>query len=267
MSVSVSNTNLTDSFNSWRLNTNLAATVLSNNAVTVYRAGSSARGKSVTGNSHVKGTFSAVELRTDTIKGGNATMGTTGKSGAVVIASNTSVTSTSLTVAANTTFTGNVIFNTAGTDRVNLGAIDRVIVSGGSAGQFLRIAGPASDNPAFKALTLRDITDLSSNSAHIILSGANTTFSAGAKDSPHLILAGGSQSGADRFHIFAGDNTSAGDEDLIIQLTDSVGDSNLNINNAANTTMATISSRGILTANGASFNGNVLHGDSVKSYW
>ena len=57
MTVSVSNTNLTDSFNSWRLNTNLAATVISNNAVTVWRAGSSARGKAVIGNSHVKGTL------------------------------------------------------------------------------------------------------------------------------------------------------------------------------------------------------------------
>ena len=256
MTVAVSNTNLTDSFNSWRLNTNLAATVISNNAVTVFRAGSSARGKAVTGNTHVKGTVSAVELRTDTIRGGNAAMGTVGKSGAINIASNTSVTGTTLTVAANTTFTGNVIFNTAGTDRINLGNIDRVIVSGGAVGQFLRIASQA-DNPQFKALTLRDITDLSSNSAHLILSGANTTFSAGAKDSPHLIFAGGSNSGADRFHIFAGDNSTAGDDDLIIQLTDNVGDSTLKINNAANTNMATISSQGIITANSAVFAGEL----------
>jgi len=266
MTVAVSNTNLTDSFNSWRLNTNLAATVISNNAVTVFRAGSSARGKAVTGNTHVKGTVSALELRTTTIKGGNAGMGTTGVTGNINIASNTSVTSTSLTVAANTTFTGNVIFNTVGTDRVNLGDISRVIVSGGTIGQFLRIAGPASDNPQFKSLTLRDITDLSSNSAHIVLSGANSTFSAGG-DSPHLILAGGGNSGADRFHVYAGTDTSAGDDDLIIQLTDNVGDSNLNINNAANTNMATISSRGLISANGAAFVGNVTHVDSVKSYW
>ena len=267
MTVSVSNTNLTDSFNSWRLNTNLAATVISNNAVTVFRAGSAARGKAVIGNSHVKGVFSALELRATTLKGGNASMGQVTSNGALTIASNTSVTGTSLTVAANTTFTGNVIFNTSGTDRINLGSIDRVIVSGGAAGRFLRIAGPASDNPEFKALTLRDITNLSSNSAHIILSGANTTFSAGAKDSPHLIFAGGSNSGADRFHMFAGDNTTAGDDDLIIQLTDNVGDSNLNINNAANTNMATISSRGLLSANGAAYVGNVTHPDGIKSYW
>lgn len=275
MTVSVSNTNLTDSFNSWRLNTNLAATVISNNAVTVYRAGSSARGKAVTGNTHVKGTVSALELRTATIKGGNAGMGTTGVTGNITIASNTSVTGTTLTVAANTTFTGNVIFNTAGTDRVNLGSIDRVIMSGGTIGQFLRIAGNAGlgadaayDNPEFKSLTLRDITDLSSNSAHIILSGANSTFSVGG-DSPHLILAGRGNSGADRFHVYAGTDAVAGDDDLIIQLTDNVGDSNLNINNAANTNMATISSRGLISANGitlsgtGTFNGDVTLGNAT----
>ena len=184
MTVSVANTNLTDDFNSWRLRTNLLATSMSNNAITAWRKGSSARGKSVTGNSHVKGTFSALELRATTLKGGNAAMGQVTSNGAITIASNTSVTGTSLSVAANTTFTGNVIFNTAGTDRVNLGDVSRVIVGGGAAGQFLRIQGPAADNPQFKSLTLRDITDLSSNSADIILSGANTTFSAGAKTPP-----------------------------------------------------------------------------------
>ena len=242
---------------------------MSNNAVTAYRAGSSARGKSVTGNTHVKGTVSAVELRATTIKGGNAAMGTTEGKGAVTIASNTSVTGTSLTVAANTTFTGNVIFNTAGTDRVNLGDISRVIVAGGAAGQFLRIQGPAADNPQFKALTLRDITDLSSNSADIILSGANSTFSAsGAKNSPALILAGGSNSGADRFKIYAADNTTAGDDDLVINLVDNVGDSKLSINNLANTVMATIDSRGTISANGATFAEDVTFtGAAANMVW
>ena len=268
MTVSVANTNLTDDFNSWRLRTNLLATSMSNNAVTAYRAGSSARGKSVTGNTHVKGTVSAVELRATTIKGGNAAMGTTEGKGAVTIASNTSVTGTSLTVAANTTFTGNVIFNTAGTDRVNLGDVSRVIVGGGAAGQFLRIQGPAADNPQFKALTLRDITDLSSNSADIILSGANTTFSAGAKNSPALILAGGSNSGADRFKIYAADNTTAGDDDLVINLVDNVGDSKLSINNLANTVMATIDSRGTISANGATFAEDVTFtGAAANMVW
>ena len=88
MTVSVANTNLTDDFNSWRLRTNLLATSMSNNAVTAWRAGSSARGKSVTGNSHVKGTFSALELRTTTLKGGNAAMGQVTSNGVITIASN-----------------------------------------------------------------------------------------------------------------------------------------------------------------------------------
>ncbi len=269
MTVSVANTNLTDDFNSWRLRTNLLATSMSNNAVTAWRKGSSARGKSVTGNSHVKGTFSALELRATTLKGGNAAMGQVTSNGAITIASNTSVTGTSLSVAANTTFTGNVIFNTAGTDRVNLGDVSRVIVGGGAAGQFLRIQGPAADNPQFKALTLRDITDLSSNSADIILSGANTTFSAtGAKNSPALILAGGSNSGADRFKIYAADNTTAGDDDLVINLVDNVGDSKLSINNLANTVMATIDSRGTISANGATFAEDVTFtGAAANMVW
>ena len=265
MTVAVSNTNLTDSFNSWRLNTNLAATVISNNAVTVFRAGSSARGKAVTGNTHVKGTVSALELRTTTIKGGNAGMGTAGFHGNIEIASNTSITGNTFTVSANTTFSSNVLFNTSGGDTVNLSQIGRVRISGGTQGQFLRIATNGT-TPAFKSLTLRDITDLSSNSAHIILSGANSTFSTGG-DSPHLILAGRGNIGADRFHVYAGTDAIAGDDDLIIQLTDNVGDSNLNINNAANTNMATISSRGLLSANGAAYVGNVTHVDGVKSYW
>ena len=68
MTVAVSNTNLNDSFNTWRLNTNLAATTMSNNVVTVSRAGSANRGGAAKGNGHVSGTFSATNLRTSTIK-------------------------------------------------------------------------------------------------------------------------------------------------------------------------------------------------------
>ena len=63
MTVAVSNTNLNDSFNTWRLNTNLAATILSNNVVTVSRAGSANRGGAAKGNGHVSGTFSRSEER------------------------------------------------------------------------------------------------------------------------------------------------------------------------------------------------------------
>ena len=117
MTVSVANTNLTDDFNSWRLRTNLLATSMSNNAVTAWRKGSSARGKSVTGNSHVKGTFSALELRTTTLKGGNAAMGQVTSNGAITIASNTSVTGTTLSVPANTVFTGDVTLTGATSGR------------------------------------------------------------------------------------------------------------------------------------------------------
>ena len=37
MTVTIANTNLVDSFNTWRLNTNLAATTISNNVVTVTK--------------------------------------------------------------------------------------------------------------------------------------------------------------------------------------------------------------------------------------
>ena len=43
MTVTIANTNLVDSFNTWRLNTNLAATTISNNVVTVTKTGA-ARG-------------------------------------------------------------------------------------------------------------------------------------------------------------------------------------------------------------------------------
>ena len=112
MTVAVSNTNLNDSFNTWRLNTNLAATTMSNNVVTVSRAGSGNRGGAA-GNGHVSGTFSATNLRTTTLKGGNTTSGT---GGALTVASNTTISGTSLSVSANATFTGNVTFTTAGND-------------------------------------------------------------------------------------------------------------------------------------------------------
>ena len=43
MTVTIANTNLVDSFNTWRLNTNLAATTISNNVVTVTKTGAQRR--------------------------------------------------------------------------------------------------------------------------------------------------------------------------------------------------------------------------------
>jgi hypothetical protein len=233
MTVSVSNTNINDSFNTWRLNTNFAATVISNNAVTVSRAGSANRGGVAKGNGHVAGTFTANELRTTALKAGN-----TSNDGAwLYVRSNTSVNATSLTVTANTIFQGNVDFVTSGTDRVTLGDISRVRVTGGTRGQFLRIEGQ-TDTPNFKSLTLRDITDLSSNSAHIILSGANSTFSDNG-DSPQLKFAGNSSV----VSVFLAADSST-DGDLQVVLADSAGDSRLAIADSGNNVVAWIDSDG-----------------------
>ena len=59
MTIAVSNTELNDSFNTWRLNSNEVATIVSNNVVTVSRAGSADRHATSYGNGHIKGTFTA----------------------------------------------------------------------------------------------------------------------------------------------------------------------------------------------------------------
>jgi hypothetical protein len=69
MTVPVSNTELsTDTFNSWRLNTNLLSTIVSNNAVTIAAHG---RGGFTSGNGHVDGVFSSTTLRATNLAGGN----------------------------------------------------------------------------------------------------------------------------------------------------------------------------------------------------
>lgn len=244
MTVAVSNTNLTDSFNTWRLNTNLAATTLSNNVVTVSRAGSANRGGAAKGNGHVSGTFSATQLRATTLKGGNTTADST-----LTIASNTTVSATSLTVSANTTFTGNVTFTTAGTDRVNLGDVSRIIISGGTSGQFLRLSG-TTDNPDFKSLTLRDITDLSSNASNIILSGANSSFTAQGGQ-PAIVFS----NGTDYAYLHLASDVTAGDSDVHLKLVDASGDSRFQIADSANVVVGYITSDGQ-----ANFTANVVSG-------
>lgn len=255
MTVAVSNTNLNDSFNTWRLNTNLAATTISNNVVTVSRAGSANRGGAAKGNGHVTGTFSATALRTSSLKGGNTTSGT---GGALSISSNTTINSSTLTVSANTTFSGNVIFNTAGNDRVNMGDVSRLIISGGTAGQFMRLSG-GTDNPAFKSLSLRDITDLSTNAANIILSGSNSAFTAQGGQ-PALVFS----NGTDFAFLHLATDAVAGDSDVHLKLVDAGGDSKFVIADSANAIVATISSDGeaVFVANvvtaGVSSSANIL---------
>ena len=248
MTVQISNTSLNNSFNSWRLNTNYMATVISNNAVTVRGTGDRSRGGMNRGDGHIEGTFSANTFKTFELAGGNTVSDTN-----LSIISNTSITGSELTVSANATFTGNVDFNISGTDRLHLGGVDRMRISGGSRGQFMRIEtttgdgnNPSIDTPQFKFLTMRDITDLSVNSAHIILSSSNTNFSEDT-NSPHLVFAcgtGGSNP-SDAIHIFgAGDATTGSDSDLWVKLADSVGDSKFTVAGYNNNAVATIASDG-----------------------
>jgi hypothetical protein len=243
MSVQISNTELNDSFNTWRLNTNFAATVMSNNVVTVNPHGDANRGGFARGNGHVYGTFSANFLRTPNLSGGN-----TFATGDLTISSNVAITGESarvFTVSANSSFSGNVNFDTiTGSNRLIMPDVSRVRITGGSRGQFLRIA-TETDTPEFHSLTLRDITNLSTNSAHIILSGANSTFSDNG-DSTHLIFG----SGADRAHVYLAKDSTTGDSDLYINLVDADGDSALVIADSSNTAVASIDSNGNVLASG-----------------
>jgi hypothetical protein len=207
MSIQIANTNLGDNFNSWRLNTNYIATVISNNVVTVGRDGVDRHSVTV-GNGHIQGTFTANELRTSTLRSGN----TSDPGGWLYVLANTSINATSLAISSNTTFSGNVTFAMSGTDRLNLGELNRIRLSGGAKGDFLRLSG-SDDTLAFQTLSLRDITDLSTNSAHIILSGANTSFSSGL-DSPHLIFTGG-DSNQDRFEMYLDGDATLGRSEFL----------------------------------------------------
>jgi hypothetical protein len=241
MTVTVANTNLNDSFNSWRLNTNYAATILSNNVVTVARAGSANRGGYAKGNGHVDGTFTANELRTTTLRAGN-----TSNDGAWLnVLSNTVVNATSLLVWSNTVFHGNVNFNTSGTDRLILGDISRLRLTGGTAGQFLRM-DTGSDTPDFKTLELRDFPELSLNHGNLTFTGANSTFSDNG-DSTHLIFT----SGTDTFHMYLAKDGTNFDSDLYLNLTDDDDDSAFVIANRSNNRVAYVTSQGSIYASNA----------------
>ena len=258
MTVSVANTNLSHSFETWRQNTNTLATVMSNNVVTVSRAGSAERGGSAKGNGHVSGTFSATNLRTTTLRGGNTT-----SDGALTIASNTSLNGTTVTINANTVLSGNVTVSTSGPETFNLGDVSRLRLTGGSQGQ---VAFKDGSGIGFATLNLRQIQDLSSNSAHLILSAANTTFSDNG-DTPHLKFAGIT----DSVDVFLAADAIFGQSDLYVKLADASGESALTIADSANTRVGYITSDGeaYFTANvntgSVTANGNILPGtdDSV----
>ena len=261
MTVTIANTNLVDSFNTWRLNTNLAATTISNNVVTVTKTGA-ARGGTTQGDGHIKGTFSANDLRSSTIRGGNTT-----NQSAITLHSNTTIEARTFTINANTEFTGNVNFTTTGDDRIILGDISRIRVTGGSSGEFLRRT--ATDTITASAMGLRQISDLSSNSAHLILSSSNTAFSE-ENNTPDLRFSAG-PSGQDVFRVYGDGDSTAGNSDLLIELVSADADSSLKIQTSANNTVHTFGadgnfqSTGRLTTVGITTSGTILpSGGSVN---
>jgi len=261
MTVTIANTNLADSFNTWRLNTNLAATTISNNVVTVSRTGA-ARGGTSRGDGHIKGTFSALNFRTSSLRGGNTT-----NESAITLHSNTIIEARTFTINANTEFTGNVNFTTTTTDRIILGDLSRIRVTGGNSGDFLRKTG--TDQITAAVMGLRQLNDLSSNSAHLILSSSNTAFSE-ELNTPDLRFSAGT-AGQDKFRVYGDGDATAGDSDLLVQLVSTDGDSNLKVQDSANTTAHTFSADGTsihtgrITTAGLTSSGSILpSGGSVN---
>lgn len=181
MTVAISNTNLNNTFNTWRTNTNLMATAISNNVVTVSRAGSANRGGTAQGNGHIKGTFSANELRTTSIKGGNTTVGSS-----ISISSNTTIDGKSLSVSANTTFTGNVDFNSVGTDRIVLGSASRIRMTGGSNNNIMYQKN--SDEIGFTADPIANSITIAAGNVQTLLD-AKETAGAGEDSSVAMAIA------------------------------------------------------------------------------
>ena len=254
MTVTIANTELVDSFNTWRLNTNLISTVVSNNVVTVTKTGA-ARGGTTKGDGHIKGTFSANDLRSSTIRGGNTT-----NQSAITLHSNTTIEARTFTINANTEFTGNINFTTTGDDRIIMGDISRIRITGGNSGDFLRRS--ASDLITATTLSLRNIGDLSSNAAHLILSSANTNF-AQELNTPDLRFSAGTN-GQDVIRLYGDGEATAGDSDLLMQLVSADGDSNFKIQTVANNNVHTfgadgnVSHTGRITSVGLTSSGTIL---------
>lgn len=256
MTVNVSNTQLNDSFNTWRLNTNYISTIVSNNVVTVSRSGTSAeRGGSVTGDGHVEGTFSSTILRTDKLKSGNTSVA----GGTLLIESNTHITGTGVelfTVDANTVFNANVTFNTTGAEQVDLGDVSRIRLGGGAVGQVLRVDS-GTDELHYKDFKLRNLQGDNAfelNHSDLTLSGGNTSFRADG-DSPHLLFSGGNAN-TDVVSVFLAGAAAVGDSDLYLKLVDAAGDSKLVIADSSNTVVATIDTDGNANFTGTLGSGN-----------
>ena len=261
MTVTIANTNLVDSFNTWRLNTNLAATTIGNNVVTVTRTGAS-RGGTSRGDGHIKGTFSALNFRSSAIRGGNTT-----NESAITLHSNTTIEARTFTINANTVFTGNVNFTTTADDRIILGDLSRIRVTGGNSGDFLRKTG--TDQITAAVMGLRQLSDLSSNSAHIILSSSNTAFSE-ELNTPDLRFSAGT-GGQDVFRVYGDGDSTGGNSDLLVQLVSADADSTLKIQTNANNSVHTFGADGTqvttgrITSVGITTSGTILpSGGSVN---
>ena len=116
---------------------------------------------------------------------------------------------------------------------------------------------------------LRQLSDLSSNSAHIILSSSNTAFSE-ELNTPDLRFSAGT-GGQDVFRVYGDGDSTAGDSDLLVQLVSTNGDSNLKIQTSANNTAHTFSADGTsnhtgrITSVGVTSSGSILpSGGSVN---
>lgn len=230
MTIQVANTELSsDTFNTWRLNTNYLATIVSNNVITLGKYG---RGGTSTGDGHVVGTFSANSLRSSVLQGGNTT-----SSQPLTISSNTIFSGTRVVFNANTEFTGNINFTTSGTDRLILGDASRIRISGGANGQFIRVVN--SDVLDFESLKARDITNWTINFSDITLSGSNASFSNNG-DTPKLVFSSGSGNTVSLY--------GTGTDDLYVKLADSVGSSLFAITDNSNTVVTTINSDGHIIA-------------------
>ena len=261
MTVTIANTNLVDSFNTWRLNTNLAATTIGNNVVTVTRTGA-ARGGTSRGDGHIKGTFSALNFRSSAIRGGNTT-----NESAITLHSNTTIEARTFTINANTEFTGNVNFTTTADDRIIMGDLSRIRVTGGNSGDFLRKTG--TDQITAAVMGLRQLSDLSSNSAHIILSSSNTAFSE-ELNTPDLRFSAGT-GGQDVFRVYGDGDSTGGNSDLLVQLVSADADSTLKIQTNANNSVHTFGADGTqvttgrITSVGITTSGTILpSGGSVN---
>lgn len=235
MTVFVSNTTLADNLDTWRLNTNHAATTLSNNVITVSNSGAP-RGGYTAGNGHVQGTLSVSNLKASELSGGNTSVNS-----GLDITSNTNVLGTNLLIDANTTFTGNVDMTTiTGTNRLSLPDASRIRMTGGTTGQYIKMNG---DQFTFSFIQFSDFDELQSNSLPLILSGSNQdyVFEGFSNTTPPIQFETGT---GDTTFLYLEDTNIFEKTNFVLKLADSGGLSEYNIRNSANANLHTFKTDG-----------------------